>query len=70
MTPDELFLSGMLWLCVGFLIGYRYHVKEARDDRARAARKERDEAVDEAVDQLLARVALRCIERPKNLRCN
>ena len=57
MTPDELFLSGMLWLCVGFLIGYRYHVKEARDD---LKRKERDEAV----DQLMARVAVRCAERP------
>ena len=63
MSPNELFLSGMLWLCAGFLIGYRYHVKEARDD---LERKE----LDEAVDQMMARVALRCIERPKNLRCN
>ena len=63
MTPDELFLSGMLWLSVGFLIGYRYHVKEARDD---LERKERDEAV----DQLIARVAVRCIERPTDARVN
>ena len=63
MTPDELFLSLMLWLCVGFLIGYRYHVKEARDD---LERKERDEAV----DQLLARVAVRCAERPTDSRVN
>ena len=63
MTPNELFLSGMLWLAAGFLIGYRYHVKEARDD---LARKERDEAV----DQLLARVALRCTERPTDSRVN
>ena len=70
MTPNELFLSGMLWLAAGFLIGYRYHVKEARDDKARAARKERDEEVDEAVNQLLARVAVRCIERPTDSRLN
>ena len=63
MPPNELFLSGMLWLCAGFLIGYRYHVKEARDD---LERKERDEAV----DKLMANVALRGIERPKHLRCN
>ena len=43
MTPDDLFLSGMLWLSVGFLIGYRYQVKEARDD---LERKEREEAGD------------------------
>ena len=63
MTPNELFLSMMLWLCAGFLIGYRYHVKEARDD---LERKERDEAV----DQLIARVAVRCIEPPTNVRRN
>ena len=70
MTPNEITLSFMLWLCVGFLFGYRYHVKEARDDRARAARKERDEAVDKAVDQLLAMVAVRCAERPTDSRVN
>ena len=63
MTPNELTLSWMLWLCVGWLIGYRCHALKVRDD---LARKE----LDEAVDQLLARVAVRCIERPKNLRCN
>ena len=63
MTPTEFQLSWMLWLCVGFLIGYRYHVKEARDD---LERKERDEAV----DQLMARVALRCIESPTDSRVN
>ena len=57
MTPNELTLSWMLWLCAGFLIGYRYHVKEARDD---LERKERNEAV----DQLMARVAMRCAKRP------
>ena len=61
MSPNELTLSLMLWLCVGFLLGYRYHVKEARDD---LERKERNEAV----DQMMARVALRCIERPTNER--
>ena len=70
MTPNEFQLSWILWLAAGFLIGYRYHVKEARDDRARAARKERDEAVDKAVDQLLARVAMRCAERPTDVRTN
>ena len=64
MTHNDLFLSMMLWLCAGFLIGYRYHVKKARDDKARA---ERDEAVD---DQLMARVAVRCIERPTEPRVN
>ena len=63
MTPNELTLSWMFWLCAGFLIGYRYHVKEARDD---LERKERDEAV----DQMMARVAMRCIERPTNVRSN
>ena len=63
MSPNELTLSLMLWLCVGFLIGYRYHVKKAQDD---LERKE----LDEAVDQLLARVALRCIERPTEPRVN
>ena len=63
MTPDELFLSGMLWPSAGFLIGYRYHVKEARDDLERQER-------DEAVDRMMARVALRCAERPTNVRCN
>ncbi len=63
MTPDELTLSWMLWLCVGFLIGYRYHVLKVRDD---LQRKERDEAV----DRMLANVALRCIKRPANERCN
>ena len=66
MTPNEITLSLMLWLSVGFLIGYHYHVKEARDDKARAARKERDEAV----DRMTARVAVRCIERPTDARVN
>ncbi len=30
MTPNDLFLSGMLWFCVGFLIGYRYQVWRVR----------------------------------------
>ena len=63
MTHNDLFLSMMLWLCAGFLIGYRYHVKEARDD---LERKERNEAV----DRMMARVALRCIERPTDSRVN
>ena len=63
MTPNELTLSWMLWLSVGWLIGYRCHVLKVRDD---LARKERDEAV----DQLIARVAVRCIERPTDVRCN
>ena len=37
---------------------------------SRQARKKLDEEVDEAVDQLLARVAVRCIERPTNMRSN
>ena len=34
--------------------------------KARKSRKERDEAV----DRLMADVAVRCIERPTNVRCN
>ena len=30
MSPNEITLSGMLWLCAGFLIGYRYHVLKVR----------------------------------------
>ena len=63
MTPNEFQLSWILWLAAGFLIGYRYHVKEARDD---LKRKERDEAV----DQLLVRVAVRCAEWPTASRVN
>ena len=63
MTPNDLTLSWMLWLCVGFLIGYRYHVLKVRDDRARKKR-------DRALDQLLTDVAIRCIERPTNVRSN
>lgn len=58
MTPNDLTLSWMLWLCIGFLIGYRYHVLKVRDQR------------DRALDQLLTDVAIRCIERPTNVRCN
>ena len=55
MTPTELTLSILLWFCAGCLAGYRYHVLEARD---------------EAVDRMLARVAVRCIERPTDARVN
>ncbi len=63
MTPNDLTLSWMLW---GFLIGYRlcvYHALKVRDDREREER-------DAALDELLADVAVRCIERPTNVRCN
>ena len=39
MTPTELTYSWMLWLCVGFLIGYRYHVLKIRDLVARRNRR-------------------------------
>ncbi len=63
MTPNDLTLSLMLWLCVGFLIGYRYHVLKARDDREREER-------DATLDELLADVAVRCIEHPTDARVN
>ncbi len=67
MTPNELALSFALWLCVGFLIGYRYHVLKVRDAvKARVDRMIRDRAL----DKLLTDVALRCIEHPTDARVN
>jgi hypothetical protein len=67
MTENELFLSWMLWLCVGFLIGYRYHVLKVRQIQAqRIERMLRDCAL----DPLLTDVALWCIEHPTNARVN
>ena len=70
MTPTELKLSWMLWLCIGFLIGYRYHVLRVRDIQARRIKRIIESWRDRALDKLLADVALRCIERPTNVRCN
>ena len=67
MTPTELRLSWMLWLCIGFLIGYRYHTHQVRD--AVFARVDRI-IRDRALDQVLAEVAIKCIERPTNVRTN
>lgn len=39
MTPTEFTLSLMLWLCVGFLIGYRYHVLKVRDIQMRRIKR-------------------------------
>lgn len=39
MTPNDLTLSWMLWLCVGFLIGYRYHVLKVRNIEARRIKR-------------------------------
>ncbi len=39
MTPTDLTFSWMLWLCVGFLIGYRYHVLKVRDIQARRIKR-------------------------------
>ncbi len=36
---DIVFLSGLLWLCVGFLIGYRYHVLQVREIVARRTKR-------------------------------
>ncbi len=63
MTPNDLTLSCMLWLCVGFLIGYRYHVLKVRDDREREERNA-------ALDELLAEVGIACLERPTDVRVN
>ncbi len=63
MTSTDLYLSWMFWLCVGFLIGYCYHVLKARDDRKREEREE-------ALDELIADVAVRCIEHPRDARVN
>ena len=67
MTPNDLFLSWMLWLCVGFLIGFNHHVLKVRQIQAqRIERMLRDCAL----DRLLTDVALRCIEHPTDARCN
>ena len=67
MTPNDLTLSWMLWLCVGFLIGYRYHVLKVRD----AVQSRVDRTIrDCALDQLLADVAIACIEHPTDARVN
>ena len=63
MSPNELTLSMMLWLSAGFLIGYRYHVLKARYDQVRKQR-------DEALGDMMARVAVRCAERPTDVRTN
>lgn len=61
MTPTDLTYSWMLWLCVGFLIGYRYHVLKVRD----AVRSRVDRIIqDRALDKVLADVAVRCMEAP------
>lgn len=39
MSPTEFTLSLMLWLCVGFLIGYRYHVLKVREIVAERTRR-------------------------------
>lgn len=70
MTPNDLTLSWMLWLCVGFLIGYRCHVNRVRKIIDARIKRSIESRRDEAVDQLLAKVALRCIERPTNVRTN
>ncbi len=67
MTPTELTYSWMLWLCVGFLIGYRYHVLKVRWVIQRRIEQRRQ---DRALERILADVALRCIERPTDARCN
>ena len=43
-------LSWMLWLCVGFLIGYRYHVHEVGDKKQKE--------IDRQVDRILAEAAV------------
>ena len=70
MTPNDLTLSWMLWLCVGFLIGHRYHVLKVRDIQARRIKRIIEARRDRALDQLLSDVAIRCIERPTNVRSN
>ncbi len=67
MTPNDLTLSWMLWLCAGFLIGYRYHVLKVRDIQARRIKRMIQDC---ALDRLLTDVALQCIERPTNVRSN
>ena len=63
MTPDDLRFSWMLWLCVGWLIGYRFHVLQVRQAQARKARNE-------ALDRVIANVAIACLDHPTNARVN
>ena len=67
MTPTEFTVSILIWLCVGFLIGYRYHVLKVRDIQARRIKRMIQDC---ALDRLMADVAVRCIERPTNVRVN
>ena len=67
MSPNEITLSIVLWFCVGFLYGYRYHVLKVRDIQARRIKRMIQDC---ELDRLMADVAVRCIERPTNERCN
>ena len=67
MSPNEITLSIMLWFCLGFLVGYRYHVLKVRDIQARRIKRMIQDC---ALDRLMADVAGRCIERPTNVRNN
>ncbi|KKN38005.1 hypothetical protein LCGC14_0757700 [marine sediment metagenome] len=67
MTPNDLTLSWMLWLCVGFLIGYRYHVLKVRDAVNMRIKRQLQ---DRALDRMIADVAVRCIEHPTDARVN
>ena len=70
MTPTELTLSLMLWLCVGFLIGYRYHVLKVRDAVARRTKRLAELRRERALDRVLANVGVACIEQPTDARVN
>ena len=70
MTPTEFTLSLMLWLCIGFLIGYRYHVLQVRDAVARRTKRIVELRRERALDRVLADVGVACIERPTNVRTN
>lgn len=70
MTPTELKLSWMLWLCIGFLVGYRYHVREVRRVIDARIKRSIESRRDRALDKLLADVAIKCVETPTDVRVN
>lgn len=70
MTPYDLTLSWMLWLCVGFLTGYRCHVHRVRKIIDARIKRSIELRRYNAVDRVIADVAIRCIEHPTDARVN
>ena len=64
---DMVFLSGLLWLVVGFFIGRHHHALQVREI---VARRIAQQLRDREVDRLIAKVAVACLETPSDARVN